>query len=408
MGKTYTQIGLAILLASFSQQAVSDVDPGFSAKLSATAYYNNSPESSLNGGLGRYSTGDSYTLFEEEGDANAAGVAQIDLGYKGRFWSRFEFSAHLQARDSNYSDQRDEYGLIEAKLKYLQPLTDDQRFLFTVGQFFLPTSMENTDSFWDSPYTISWSSLNSWIGEEFRSIGLDWDYRIKFDGGSKLTFAATAFHGNDANSTLLSWRGFSYGNNVLYYDETVPLPGLTSLNDGGLYAAQNPDGTTPYANDLDGKWGYALRSAIEFDNGLVFKLTGIDNQGDTELYRSEYAWHTKFAIAGFTYPINSNWTLLGEYSQGSTTMGPDVVAVDVDFKTAYLLTSYLKNNWRYSLRLYAFEVEDQNPSRNIPVIQDINDDEGQSATFAIFWEPVGKPWSIGGEILGLDSTRERW
>ena len=38
---------------------------------------------------------------------------------------------------------------------------------------FLPTSRENVDPLWQSPYTLTLSSLNTWIGEEVRLAGLD-------------------------------------------------------------------------------------------------------------------------------------------------------------------------------------------------------------------------------------------
>ncbi|MCK5881237.1 MAG: hypothetical protein KAG18_05120, partial [Sinobacterium sp.] len=289
----------------------SDVEIGLSNKLSATAYYNNSPESWLNGGLGRFSTGD------QDASGSAAMVAQWDIGYKARFWSRFEFSTQLQLRDSNYADERESGGIVEAKLRYIQPINDSQRLLFTAGQFFLPTSMENTDNFWDSPYTISWSSLNSWLGEEFRPIGFDADYSFRFDNKTKLNFAATAFKGNDSGGALISWRGFSYGNNLVYLTETVPLPDIISLDDGGMYDKQQDEGTKPFAEDLDGNWGYALRAALGEPGNYQLKLTAIDNRGDGELYQGEYAWHTQFYILGASYNISDNWIVLGEASEGS-------------------------------------------------------------------------------------------
>lgn len=390
-------------LCLYSFNSLADVEKGLSNKLSAAAYYNDSPESWLNGGLGRFSTGD------QDADGNAAIVGQWDIGYKARFWSRFEFSTHLQLRDSHYSDERDSAGIVEAKLRYIQPIDDAQRMLFTAGQFFLPTSMENTDNFWDSPYTITWSSLNSWLGEEFRPIGLDADYSFRFENKTKLSLAATAFKGNDSGGALISWRGFSYGNNLVYLNETVPLPDITSLEDGGMYDKQQDEGTKPFAEDLDGNWGYALRAALGAPGHYQLKLTAIDNKGDGELYQGEYAWRTQFTILGASYNVSENWIVLGEVSQGSTTMGPPAGAVDIDFTSGYVLTSYLHNNWRYSLRLDHFETEDKNPARNTGVNgpQDINDDKGESVTLAVFWEPAGSNFSIGVEALAIDQTRQR-
>ncbi len=393
-------LSLTSMLVMMSIPSLADVAKGLSAKLSANAYLNDSLESWLNGGLGRFSSGD------VNADDQGAFIGQLDLGYKTRFWSNFEFSTHLQARDASASDARDRLGIVEAKLRYIQPLDDNQRLLFTLGQFFLSTSMENTDNFWDSPYTITWSSLNSWIAEEFRPIGLEANYSVRMDK-DKLSFGATGFKGNDSSGALLSWRGFSYGNTLSYLAETLPLPDLVSLNEGGLYAAQRDDGTKPFAEDLDDNWGYALAASLSRASVYQLKLTAIDNRGDGELYQGEYAWHTKFFIVGGKYHLSDQWLVLAEYSQGSTAMGPESLGVDVDFTSAYILTSYLHDDWRYSLRLDSFDVEDQNPTRNTPTLQDINDDKGQSLTVAIFWEPAGAPWNIGVEVLALDQTRQR-
>jgi hypothetical protein len=388
------QACLSLLLINVCSVSA-EVGKGLTGKATITGYYNDSPESWLNGGLGRFSTGDINN------DGNAEAVGQIDIGYKGRFWSRFEFSTHLQARDSSYADERNLAGIVEAKLKYFQPTGENQRLLITAGQFFLPTSMENTENFWDSPYTITWSSLNSWLGEEFRPVGLDFDYKFSTSQTSSLAVAATVFGGNDSSGALLSWRGWSYGNNLSYYNEEIDLPDLLALADGEIYGKQQDSGTQPFGADLDDDPGYSLR-VIWTSEDYELKLTGINTKGDTGIHEGEYAWETEFYIAGAKVNLNDNWVLLGEFSQGNTTMGPTADRVDVDFTTAYILTSYLDGDWRYSLRYDVFENDDA-----FPLISDINADEGNSITAAIFWEPVGSNLSIGAEILYLNQDRDR-
>ena len=39
------------------------------------------------------------------------------------------------------------------------------------GAFFPTISLENDDLGWTSPYTLTPSAINSWIGEELRTIG---------------------------------------------------------------------------------------------------------------------------------------------------------------------------------------------------------------------------------------------
>jgi len=47
------------------------------------------------------------------------------------------------------------------------------RLRVKAGAFHAPVSLENRAPGWDSPYTLSYSALNSWLGEELRTIGLE-------------------------------------------------------------------------------------------------------------------------------------------------------------------------------------------------------------------------------------------
>ncbi|NRB37584.1 MAG: hypothetical protein HRU20_03845 [Pseudomonadales bacterium] len=397
MQKTATHLlrfTLGISAITIACMASADVKPGASLKATVIATSNNDGPSWLQGGLGRYNAG-------SEEDDNQELWGDIQLGYKGYLFNHIEYAAHVQLRASSDENSGKDVGFIELKARYIQPLNEQQRLLFTVGQFFLPSSMENTDPFWDSPYTLTYSSLNSWIGEEFRPLGIDIDFRHKFDDGSQWRLAATAFRGNDSMGAILAWRGFSYGRLLSTYDEVHPLPPLASLADDGSFNKQRDDGSKPFGSDLDGKTGYALRTSWLQPKAYEFKLTAVDNKGDQLLYKGEYAWATRFAIFGAKWWINEHWTLLGEYSAGNTAMGPADNA-DVSFRSAYVLGSYLSGNWRYSLRYDDFISED-----NDNTVDDINADKGQSITAAFFWEPAGQHYKIGSEILQLNSERER-
>ncbi len=47
------------------------------------------------------------------------------------------------------------------------------------GAFFPTISLENDDLGWASPYTLTPSAINSWIGDELRSIGSEATMRWK-------------------------------------------------------------------------------------------------------------------------------------------------------------------------------------------------------------------------------------
>ena len=89
------------------------------------------------------------------------------------------------------------------------------------GEFWLPTSRENTDPLWTSKYTITYSALNSWMAQEVRPIGADLQWSPSF----YVTVGATAFRGNDTMGTLLAGRGWTFGNYLAAYNENLPTPG---------------------------------------------------------------------------------------------------------------------------------------------------------------------------------------
>src|SRR6185437_6111030 len=57
------------------------------------------------------------------------------------------------------------------------------------GAFFPTISLENDDLGWTSPYTLTPSAINSWIGEELRTIGSEGTLRWKSEKAG--TFSAT-------------------------------------------------------------------------------------------------------------------------------------------------------------------------------------------------------------------------
>ncbi len=44
-----------------------------------------------------------------------------------------------------------------------------------IGAFYPPVSLEHRAPGWSNPYTISSSALNTWVGEELRTIGVGYE-----------------------------------------------------------------------------------------------------------------------------------------------------------------------------------------------------------------------------------------
>ncbi|HVR44901.1 MAG TPA: hypothetical protein VMS56_15825, partial [Thermoanaerobaculia bacterium] len=178
----------------------------------------------LEGGWGKSGFGG-----DEDESSRTSLLGDVRLGLDWRPADRFGIvlTGVVRAEPSRYEGEA--AGVTEAYAEGLLFFKQADRLRVRVGMFFLPTSLENTGPMWSSPYTISYSAINSWIGEEVRPIGLDLDYRI--EGATRLSLGGTVFVGNDTMGTLLAWRGWSMHDRVSVFDEVLPLPDLWSLSE---------------------------------------------------------------------------------------------------------------------------------------------------------------------------------
>jgi hypothetical protein len=268
-----------------------------------------------------------------------------------------------------------EHGLIEAHATVRKELGLDDVQL-RAGAFFLPTSRENRDDNWASPYTIGFSSLNAWIGEEVRPRGVDLQYRHVTHGGHTLAGGATAFRGNDTMGTLLGWRGWSPGDRLTAYGETRPLPALFSLADTGPFWRQRDAGTQPFGKDLDGHTGWSAR--VRFDR---FQYTYVDNGGDRALYGDQYSWQTHFHLLSAEFGNPDRFVAATEYLRGETYMGLGTPFVAADFWSTYLLLSQKVGRNRFSARYELFSTVDEDHSA-----AEVNDESGRAWTLAYLFD----------------------
>jgi len=200
----------------------------------------------------------------------------------------------------------------------------------------------------------------------------------------------------------LAWGGWRMGNRLSVYGEVLPLPQLFSLdNDAadGFFSDQRDDGSKPFGSDLDDNLGYTARIKWQEEQSFNIQLSHVDNQGDRELHRGEYAWDTSFSSISFQTQINPFWELLGEFSAGKTGMGGGAAAVDVDFRNSYLMASRNEQAHRISIRFDNFELieKDFSPGEN-------NQDKGNAWTLAWLYQTVPE-WRLGIEFLHLSGDR---
>jgi len=147
-------------------------------------------------------------------------AAQLQIGVDWRPSMTLGAHVHLIARNDADHGKRARVGVTEAYLE--QNLhRGDGRLHIMEGAFFLPTTRENVDALWESPYTITPSALNSWLGEEFRPIGVDAAYTLRHS----LTGGITVFTGNDTFGALAAGRGWMMRDHWALLGEHLPVDG---------------------------------------------------------------------------------------------------------------------------------------------------------------------------------------
>ncbi len=341
----------------------------------------------LEGGFGRFDQGSDPNIGNKsESFFNLDAQLALDWHLSDRIFAHL----HILARSEQAKASSEDLGLVEAFTQWR--ILDDgtQTLAASAGLKFFPSSLENTDDLWQSPYTLTYSAWNSWVAHEFRPVGLQLNYTYQFESGAGLGLVANGFVGNDSSGAELAWGGWRHSQRLTTLGEVLPLPDLVSLRPGNNFEKQRRDGSKPFGPDLDDNIGYAVQ--LNFSSQRFHaRLSHVDNNGDRQLYRGEYAWATSFTTIGLHYELMEQLTLLGEYTNGETGMGFEGRSVDVDFETAYLLLSFSTSHHRISARFETFEITDTDG-----VITD-NSEDGESFTLAYFYSPGS--WRFGVEYL---------
>jgi hypothetical protein len=253
----------------------------------------------------------------------------------------------------------------------------NEHWRLRAGMFWLPTSRENIDPLWTSRYTITYSALNSWIGQEVRPIGADLQWTPSF----YVVAGATVFRGNDTMGTVLAGRGWSFGDRITVYDETLRVP-LGEV-------------TKPVARDLDDRNGYAGRLRLQLPERAMIQFTHIDNKAElVPLLRGQEPWQTRFDMVSATAGMNGPTTLSAEYAWGWTAVGFPGGSYTMNFETGYVLLSHKRGAERWTARVERFTTH----SRDFEP-DDTAREHGHAATLAWFHD------STPHLRLGLELTR---
>jgi hypothetical protein len=332
----------------------------------------------IDGGLGklRYGSGNSYTQF-------AGAVVQ------GRALVTPELALVAVARASE--DQKDFILPLETYLRYRPVSTTPWRWSAKLGAFFPPFSMENSEVGWTSYWTITPSAINSWVGDELRTIGGEGTLAWRNAAGT-LSLVGAAYGWNDPAGVLMADRGWAMDDFPTALFDDPRRPDATLI----LFHAPYPD-TTPIFLEIDHRVGWYGGTTWEGADGWRAQAFRYDNDADPAAHKEDYfAWHTDFWEGG----VSKTWgefTLLAQGMTGETIIQPAPAFTSTTrFSAVYALLGWERGDWRIAARIDDFRTHTAPGS---PLSED-----GYALTGDVSWLP--KEWlRLSAEILYIDSKR---
>ena len=292
----------------------------------------------MDGGLGT-------TRFGRNDSGVQLGRARLALSAPlGELWS-----VHLDASVWDDKD-RSPVGVTEAYLQFRPYPRAGYRLRVKAGAFYPPISLENRAAGWESPYTLSYSAINTWLGVEVRTIGLeaqlDWlgtrsghDFDLGLTGG--------AFRWNEGAGVVLASNGF------MLHDRQTPVFGRVGP----------PGGAEPF-QQFDRRTGVYAGVEGRYLDRVVLRVLRYDNRADPtqiDTVSGAIAWATRFNSAGLRVESSTGWTGILQWLDGETIIAPPGVQLVWPFRAQFALLSKRFGRQTLSARYDRFAVDTNVP-----------------------------------------------
>ena len=290
--------------------------------------------------------------------------------------------------------------VMEAFLQYKPAPTGNFGLRGRLGAFFPPISMENTGLAWTSPYTLSSSAINSWVGEELKTIGGEATMFYQTND-IELGVTGAIVTANDPTGTLLAWRGWSFNDREAGLFDQLRLAKVRIIRPTGALFEQAP-ADSPF-DEIDNRIGYYVAgSLIHTDYGSLQAMWYDNRANDKALKDGQWAWHTKFWSLGYRVQLPGEIDVIAQAMEGGTTTvtikPPTGPIVDTRFWSAYALLSKGWGRNRVGFRFDRFGAWDADK------FPDRNNEQGTGLTFSYIFRPV-ENHRLTLEVLNVRSTR---
>ena len=333
---------------------------------------------------------------------NAGGSARVVPGAEGLLVIQPQFGFDLTGDIvlTTNDQQKTALDVMEAFLQYKPAPTGNFGMRGRVGMFFPPISMENTGLGWTSPYTLTSSAINSWIGEELRTIGPEATAFYKADD-IELDVTGAVYEFNDPTGTLLAWRGWSFNDREAGLFDQLRLAKVRIIRPTGALYQQAPT-DNPF-DEIDNRIGYYVSGSVAHTDFGTLQAMWYDNRAnDKAIKAGQWAWHTKFWSLGYKVELPGEIDFIAQAMEGDTTTvtikPPTGPIVDTRFWSAYGLLSKDWGRNRVSFRFDRFGASDADR------FPDRNNEHGTGLTFAYIYRPV-ENHRLTLEVLNVVSKR---
>lgn len=360
--------------------------------------------------LGAWTDGGLGKLRSAEHD-DGVEAARVMLDYRGRIspaWSTTIVADYV-------GDASPGVDLTEAFIDWRPIPRSANQHRVRIGAFYPPLSLENVSAGWESPYSDSYSAINTWLGEEIRPLGAEWSLRRRVGPvGSphEVEVFAAGFYGNDPAGTLLFWRGFALHARQTRLNDRLPLPPMPQWNAQGAIVGYRDHYVEPF-EEIDHEPGAYGGVEWRYGRRVLVKLAHYDNRADPQAFHAgQWGWHTAFTALGLQASLPFQIGLVAQWLDGDTywisgarangTLSPSAELVEDGFDASFvLLTRALGAAHRLSIRYDDFAmVREPNP-------EPLTSDDGHAWTLAYRFESSPR-WSARVEWLAIRSRRDLW
>lgn len=336
------------------------------------------------GGLGRF-------LYDGGGDHDPGlrlGQIVADIEFKPRA------DTMLFATVRHDPTQQSAIDVVEAFAQHHLTDNGDTRWTIKLGAFYPPISIENDGIGWTSPWTLTPSAIDTWVGEELRTIGGETSVEWKTSSGA-IGFTGAVYGGNDPTGVLIAARGWTFG------DKPTGLFDRVRVADD---VARRSRRTPPYYEsefiEIDDRAGF-YGGVSWRENGLGrLTLLRYDNRADPQARRfGQVGWRTEFSSLGVETYFLKDYALFGQAMWGETEIDPAPGARMVTkFQSAYVLLGRHFDGWHAAVRADVFGTQQPigpNPDSS---------ERGYALTAAATWSPE-RWFQLTGEVIRTDSRR---